>query len=172
MKAFGIALLFLQLNFSSFAVAQEPADDNRVFDIVKEMIVAALVDGLDSYSVCEHVDRANEPSYVAKLIPATEIPTSDAAVLARYFVVHKQADSGTVDFALYRVRFASHQEAMRAVSLIRTGPTGTVADGKALTRYAVRLYEDSIYIIRTTSLLDPLVQAFLESFSKKDLEIR
>lgn len=61
---------------------------------------------------------------------------------------------------------------MRAVSLIRTGTTGTVADGKALTRYAVRLNEDSIYIILTTSLLDPLVQAFLESFSNKDLEIR
>lgn len=172
MKALRIALLFYQLNFVSVAVGQEPAADDKFFDAVKEMIVAAIVSGQDSYSVCEHVDRADEPSYVEKLIPAGEMPASSNAITARYFVVQTQAKSGAVDFALYRVRFASHPEALRAVSLIRTGAAGIVADGKVLTRYAVQVDDDSMYIVRTTSLLDPLVQSFLDSFSREDLKIR
>lgn len=172
MKALGLALIFLQLNFVPVAVAQEPATDRKLLDVVKEKIVSAIVAGADSYSVCEHVDRANKPSYVAILMPGSEIPTSRDAVEARYFVVQKPADASIVDFALYRVQFASNREAMRAVSNIRTGITGTVADGKVLTRYAVQLDENNIYIIRTNSLLDPTIQSFLDLFSREEIKIR
>ena len=172
MRAMSLALIVLQLNFASIAVAQQYTGDNNLFDAVKEKIISAIVAGVDSYSICEHVDRANKPSYVARLIPASEMPASDDAIIARYFVVRKNTDPISVDFALYRVQFTSNRAAMRAVSYIRTGKTGTVADGEVLTRYAVQLDGNSIYIIQTRSLLDPSVRSFLDSFAREEIKIR
>jgi len=167
-----LILLLLQLSFASIAVAQQSAGDNDSFDAVKDKIISLIVAGQDSFSICEHVDRSNKPSYVAKLIPVSELPTSDNAIMARYFVAQRHNESTGVDFSLYRIRFASNEAAMRALNRIRTGKTGTLADGKVLTRYAVQLDVNAIYIIRTQSFLDPAVRSLLESFARKEIKIR
>ena len=172
MRVLSLAVILLQLIFASIAVAQQSTGDNYSFDAVKEKIISVIVAGWDSYSICEHVDRSNKPSYVGKLIPASELPASDDAIMARYFVAQRQTESTGVDFSLYRIQFASNEEAMRALDSIRTGKTGTVADGKVLTRYAVQSDGNNIYIIRTQSFLDPAVRSFLESFAREEIKIR
>lgn len=162
-----LTALVCYLNCVSAAVAQEPAADGRLLDVVKDKIVSFVVAGADAYSVCEQVDRANKPSYIARIIAPSEIPTSPGAIVARYFVVQKDSDTRVVDFALYRVRFASDREAMRALGSIRSGKAGTVADGKVLTKYAVQMDGNDLYIVRTTSVLDAPIQSFLESFAKE-----
>lgn len=122
--------------------------------------------GLSSY------DPSNKPSYVSKLIPASELPASDDAIMARYSVVQRQTEPTGVDFSLYRIQFASNEAAMRALNRIRDGKIGTVADGKVLTRYAAQLDGNNIYILRTQSFLDPAVRLFIESFATEEIKIR
>jgi hypothetical protein len=172
MRVLSFAVVLLQLIIASIAVAQQSTGDNYSFDAIKEKIVSVIVAEWDSYSICEHVERSNKPSYVGKLIPASELPASDDAIMARYFVAQRHTESTEVDFSLYRIQFASNEAAMRAVNCIRTGKTGAVADGKVLTRYAVQLDGKNVYIIRTQSFLDPAVRSFLESFAREEIKIR
>jgi hypothetical protein len=88
--------------------------------------------------------------------------------MARHFIVRGQAESIGVDFSLYRIQCASDEAAMGTFERISTGKTGTIADGKVLTRYAAQLDGHNIYVIRTQSFFDPAVMSFLESFAKKD----
>lgn len=172
MKVLRIGFILLQLIFATIAVAQQSTSDNHSFEAVKDKVISAIIAGSDSYSICEHVDRSNKLSYVIKLIPANELPASDNAIMARYFVVQRHTESTGVDFSLYRIQFASNEAAMRALSRLPTGKTGTVADGKVLTRYAARLEANNVYIIRTQSFLDSAVRSFLESFAREEIKIR
>lgn len=172
MKAWKIGLIPLQFIFASVAVAQQSASDNHSFEAIKDKVISAIVAGSDSYSICEHVDRSNKPSYLIKLIPAKELPVSENAILARYFVVQKHTESTGVDFSLYRIQFPSNEAAMRAFSRLPKGKTGTIADGKVLTKYAARLEANHVYIIRTQSYLNSAAQSFLESFASEQIKIQ
>jgi len=172
MRVLSLSVILLQLTFASNVLALQPTSNNYSFDTVKEKIISVIVAGWDSYSICEQVDRSNKPSYVGKLIPASELPTSDDAIMARYFVVQRQTESIGIDFSLYRIQFASNEAAMRALNNIQMRKTGSMADGKVLTRYAVQLYGNNIYIIRTQSFLDPKVRSFLESFAREEIKTR
>ena len=171
MKVLRIGFILLQLILAPTAVAQQSTSDDYSFEAVKDKVISAIVAGSDSYSICEHVDRSNKLSYVTKLIPANELPTSDNAIMARYFVVQRHTESTEVDFSLYRIQFASNEAAMRALSRLPSGKTGTLADGKVLTRYAARLEANYVYIIRTQSFLDSAVRSFLESFARDEIKI-
>jgi hypothetical protein len=171
-KVLRIGFILLQLIIATIAAAQESTSDNHSFETVKDKVISAIVAGSDSYSICEHVDRSNKLSYVIKLIPANELLASDNAIIARHFVVQRHTESTGVDFSLYRIQFASNEAAMRALSRLPTEKTGTVADGKVLTRYAARLEANNVYIIRTQSFLDSAVRSFLESFAREEIKIR
>lgn len=172
MRALGLAVVLLQSLLGSVAVAQQLAAADSSFDAIKDRILSAIVAGWDSYSICEYVDRSNKLSYVGMLIPGNELPVAEGAIVGRHFVARRQSESGGVDLSLYRIQFASNEAAARALGRIRTGKSGTVADGKVLTRYAVQLDANNMYIVRTQSFLDPAARALLEAFAKEEVKSR
>lgn len=172
MRFLRLAILVSQLFFAASAVAQQPAADDNALEAVKEKIISVIAAGWDAYSICEQIDHSNPPAYVGKLIPANQLPASHGAITARYFVVRKQTETAGVDFSLYRIQFASDETAKRAVNSLQAGKTGAVPDGEVLTRYALQLNANSLYILRTQSFLDPAMQSLLESFATEEFKIR
>jgi hypothetical protein len=167
MRILSFAFILLTLTSVSCAVAQQPAGNEFSFEAVTEEFVSIVTAGWDSYSICEYIDRSDRFSYINLLIPASEL-SRQCVIMARHFVIRGQAESIGVDFSLYRIKCASDEAAMRTFEHISTKKTGTVADGKVLTRYAAQLDGNNIYVIHTQSFFDPAVVSFLESFAKKE----
>lgn len=146
------------------AFAQQSGRDNLSLDIIKDTIIPVIVEEWREYTICEHVDKRGKPSYVENLVPARELRASDE-MLSRHFTVQSQDTRSAVDFSLYRIRFASVAMAQRARNHIRKEGTGTVADGKVLTRYAVQVRGAELYVVRTSAMVQPAMQSFLVSFA-------
>ncbi|WKJ91732.1 hypothetical protein QZJ86_06230 [Methylomonas montana] len=146
--------------FISCATAEQPSIEQ-----IAEHFVLNISQGWNSYSICEHRDRAEQYSYLKQLLPKSQLPTR-TTITTRHLVVQNHSDSIGIDLSIYQVTFESIEAAKPAFAEISDHPIGTIPDGKVLTKYAARLEGRSLYVIRTQSVFDPTVATFLKSFSE------
>lgn len=151
--------------FISCANAEQSSIEQSSIEQIAEHFVLNISKGWNSYSICEHRDRAEQYSYLKQLLPKSHLPTR-TAITTRHLVVQNRSDSTGIDLSIYQVTFESMEAAKRAFAEISDHPIGTIPDGKVLTKYAARLEECNLYIVRTQSVFDPTVATFLKSFSE------
>lgn len=165
MKFANLIVALLSLVFISCAIAEKTAREPTSIDAVTDEFISSVSTSWESYSVCEYRDRTEQHSYIKQLFPKTVLPQR-SAIKARHLVVQRQADSSGLDLSIYQIQFAANEEAKRAFSELSERPSGTIPDGKVLTKYAARVEGQRVYVIRTQSIFDPAVISFLKSFTE------
>lgn len=164
MKFVNLIVVLLPLVFISCATAEQTAREPASIDAVTDEFVSSVSVSWDSYSICEYRDRTEQHSYLKRLFPKSQLP-QQSAIKARHLVVQRQADSSGLDLSIYQIQFAANEEAKRAFLELSERPSGTIPDGKVLTKYAARLEGRRVYVIRTQSIFNPAVASFLKSFT-------
>lgn len=148
--------------FSFVFVLCANAEQSSIEQIAEHFILS-ISKGWNSYSICEHRDIAEKYSYPKTLLPKSQL-LARTTITTRHLVVQNNSDSTGIDLSIYKITFESMEAAERAFAEISDHQIGTIPDGKVITKYAVKLEGSSIYIIRTQSIFDPTVAAFLKSF--------
>lgn len=162
--AYTFATLFALVLVSTGSGGQSEIDPVSM-QLIEDKFVSSIAASWDSYSVCVYKDRTEKGSYLKHLFQDEKFPHR-ATIKSRHLVLQREADSSRRDLSIYEISFDAEEEATNAFSELTGRRTGTIPDNKVLTKYAVRLQDENVYVIRTQRLFDADVASFFELFAR------
>ena len=163
MRLVNALLLFLCLAFVACPSLGKAYNQFTSIEEIKNRFTATIAADSDAYNVCEFVVKVPTNTYLNLLF--SKIPPSPQAnLLSSHIEIRKQEASSGIDLSIYQVETASEKIAEHIFLSLLVQPSGTIADGKVLTKYAVRLEGESIFVISTRSILNTSAASFFRSF--------
>lgn len=143
------------------------AQPTETIEDVQNVFANEVASDQDGYQIFENTDAANQYGYLDLFFADKKLLTKTDKE-ARHLEFRSDDPSLSVDLSIFRLNYPSGEEALEAATETwGSERTGMKPDGKVLTRYAVKISTNAIFVLRTLDTLDPDVKAFFEKFADK-----